>query len=380
MAEKRVVVVVGTRPEAVKMAPVITALRRYDDLRTWLVAFEQHSDLLRQALHSYALVPDLTLAVDRRSSGLPELTAAVLAQADTVFAQIRPDWVVVQGDTTTAAVMALGAFLERIPVAHVEAGLRSGDLADPFPEELNRRLITLVSNLHFAPTSTAARQLYHEGISPERVFVTGNTAIDALVQEEKQHPLLRHAPLRRRLIVVTLHRRESWGAPLRAVCTAVRHIAMQFPDIRILWPVHSNPMVSKTVYSLLSDVPNISLTDPLEPNRFHRLLSRAYLVMTDSGGIIEEAPFFHIPVLIVREKTERPEAVACGAARLTGTHPDRIFAEATALLTTASLHQAMTTATNPFGDGRAGERIAAHLARIANGGLSQAGNLPFLSF
>lgn len=369
---KHILFLVGTRPEGIKLAPVIHACRRLDrSFRTTVCATGQHKEILSQALADFSLVPDHFLEVMRPGQSLPLLTSRLMDALDSLFRDMHPDWIVVQGDTTTVMVASLCAFYHRMPLAHVEAGLRSGDRYAPFPEEVNRKITSLTADLHFAPTTGARDNLLSEGVPPDRVHVTGNTVIDALlatVQSLQREP----PPLpvdveqaladKKRTILVTAHRRESFGAGLHGICRALRHLALRYPDTGIIYPVHPNPRVRETVASALSGVPGILLTDPLPYRPFVRLLSSSYLVLTDSGGIQEEAPSLDIPVLVMRDVTERPEGVEAGCAMLVGTDPERIEAATAGLLTDPARYSSMAAAVNPYGNGMAGERIARIIA------------------
>jgi UDP-N-acetylglucosamine 2-epimerase (non-hydrolysing) len=356
-----VMVVLGTRPEAIKLAPVIRELRSRPNIDSTIVATSQHRQLLQQALDVFEIRPDVDLDVMQPDQSLEELTVRVLPAMQTALAARRPDVLIVQGDTTTVFVASLAAFYQRIPVAHVEAGLRSHDSYNPFPEELNRRLTTTLTDWHFAPTEMARQNLLAEGINPTRIVVTGNTVVDAL------HTIARSAafaktPLpidvgNRRLLLVTLHRRESLGGPLREMCGALRAITAMFHDIQVVIPVHRNPSVKDTILDELSSAERVSLVEPLDYVSFLRLLQASTLVLTDSGGVQEEAPVFARPVLVLRDTTERREAIDAGVARLVGTRGDDIVAAAATLLNDSTAYAAMATRVSPFGDGRAAGRI-----------------------
>lgn len=370
----RVVVVIGTRPEAIKLAPVVRALKQFQpDIETCVVATGQHRHMLDQVLKHYGIQPDLDLNLMRANQSLAELTARVIKAMDVVLRELHPTLVIVQGDTTTVSATALAAFYRGIPIGHVEAGLRSDDRHDPFPEEINRRLTSALSDLHFAPTERAARRLEREGIPSERVWITGNTVVDAITTEMRTSfditkSALAALPLNdHRVIFVTAHRRESWGKPLEAVCQALADIIETNPDVLIIYSVHPNPNVHDTVYRLLHHKPRIFLLEPLDYiTNLHAMLA-SYLILTDSGGIQEEAPSLHKPVLVLRRVTERPEACEVGAAKLVGTDRDVIFQETLRLLNDPAAYQAMVAKPNPFGDGHAAERIATVISRWAQG-------------
>jgi len=355
----RVLVVYGTRPEAIKMAPVVAALRaRAKCFEPIVCTTAQHREMIDQVQELFGLAPDLDLNLMTPDQSLNELTARVITALDEVLERVQPDWLLVQGDTTTAMGAALAAFHHRIPVGHVEAGLRTGDLTRPFPEEANRRLIDIVAQALFAPTARARDALLAEGADPDRLFLTGNTVVDALQSVAATlGDTCRHDE-----VLVTVHRRESFGEPIRQICFAVAKLAERFPQLRWIYPVHHNPHVRDPARLILERIPNVELHDPFDYPELLRYLKRARIVLTDSGGIQEEAPAFGTPVLILREKTERPEGVEAGVARLIGVEPETIVSAATELLTDTAVYESMATATNPYGDGRAAERIVAVLA------------------
>jgi UDP-N-acetylglucosamine 2-epimerase (non-hydrolysing) len=363
----KVLCVFGTRPEAIKMAPVIRALQRESaraDVRICVTA--QHREMLDQVLRLFEITPHHDLDIMRADQSLTTLTAAALTGLDAVIAAERPDWVVVQGDTTTAMAAALVGFYHRVRIAHVEAGLRSWNRAHPFPEEINRRLADDLSNLHFAPTELARQNLLREGFDGRTVIVTGNTVIDALhwvAALPTPGGLEALIPANgTRLLLVTAHRRESFGPALEDIALALRDLATRYADsVRVVYPVHLNPRVREPVHRTLGDLPNVALVPPLDYLRFVHVLKHAYLVLTDSGGIQEEAPGLGKPVLVLREVTERPEAVEAGTARVIGTSRRRVVDEAARLLDDPAHYARMTRAVHPFGDGHAAERIVAAL-------------------
>ncbi len=353
-----VLVAYGTRPEAIKMAPVVEALRaRRGSLRAVVCATAQHREMTDQVQLALGLVPDLDLDLMRPAQTLNDLASRSLVAIDRVLADVRPDWVLVQGDTTTAMTVALAAFHRQARVGHVEAGLRTGDLARPFPEEANRCLIDVVASALFAPTERARRRLLDEGHAPDRVHLTGNTGIDALLGVAGRVGGVTIGDE----VLVTVHRRESFGDPIRQIFSAVRELAERFPDLRFVYPVHPNPNVQGPARELLGGLANVELHEPFDYLELVRRMARARLVLSDSGGIQEEAPSFGKPVLVLRETTERPEGIEAGVARLVGADRQRIVDEATRLLTDEGAWAAMATAVNPYGDGRAAERIAAIL-------------------
>ncbi len=364
MSLPRVLCILGTRPEAIKMAPVVRALGNPAvGLAPVICVSGQHRELLEQALAYFGLRPDHDLGVMRPEQTPSQVAARVLDRLPGVLDQVRPAAVVVQGDTTTTVAAALAAFHARVPIAHVEAGLRTRRLDAPFPEEANRRLTAVLARWHFAPTALARAHLLREGAPPSHVVVTGNPVVDALcwtverLGDRRVGPAL-PADASRRLILVTAHRRESFGAPFLELCSALRALADQHPDVELAYPVHPNPEVEAPVRRVLAGHPRIHLLPPLTYVELVDLLRRCHLVLTDSGGIQEEAPALGKPVLVLREATERPEGIDAGTARLVGTSRRRILQEAGRLLTDAAAYDAMARAHNPYGDGRAGERIA----------------------
>jgi UDP-N-acetylglucosamine 2-epimerase len=357
-----VLVVLGTRPEAIKLAPVINQLRRHDDVTTRVCVTGQHQEMVQPILEMFDVRPDIDLKLMTPDQSLSSLTAAALTRVEDVVASTGPDWVIVQGDTTSAMAATLAAFYRRVPVAHVEAGLRTHDLARPFPEEGNRRIMDALAAVHFAATELARRNLLREGIDSSSIHVTGNTVIDALLTvaslpEEPFAGPLKWLPESRRIILLTAHRRESFGPGLRDVCHAVREIADAVPDVHFIYPVHLNPNVQEPARAILAGHERISLTPPVDYVTLVHLIRRATLILTDSGGIQEEAPTFGKPVLILRGVTERPEAVEAGCARIVGTNRFVIVRAALELLTDRSAYDRMAHVANPFGDGHASERI-----------------------
>lgn len=362
-----ILVVLGTRPEAVKMAPVIRALRaRPEKPSVVLCLTAQHRDLLDQALALFELPVDYDLNLMRPDQSLSSLTTGVLQGLEPILTSDRPDLVLVHGDTTTSFSAALAAFYHQIPVGHVEAGLRSHHPGQPFPEELNRRMTDALATHHFAPTEGARDNLVRENIDPKRIHVTGNTAVDALLHAAalpcpETDPLLAALGRERDLILVTAHRRESFGAPFFEICRALRTLVDRHPGVEVAFPVHPNPRIREAARRLLGGHDRIHLVEPVEYLPFVHLMKRARIILTDSGGIQEEAPSFGVPVLVLRDVTERPEALAAGTAHLVGTHHDAIVAAASALLETGATRTGGSPLENPFGDGNAGARIAALL-------------------
>ena len=364
MERLKVMTIFGTRPEAIKMAPVVLELQKHPEQIQSLVAVTaQHREMLDQVLHLFRINPDYDLDIMSPSQTLFDITSRALNGLNEVLAEARPDLVLVHGDTTTTFVGALAAFYHQIPVGHVEAGLRTGNKYSPYPEEMNRKLAGALTDLHFAPTATARQNLLRENIDPESIFVTGNTVIDALLATVK--PDFRFADelltsldfTGQRVILVTTHRRENLGEPMRHVYQALKRIVTEFPDVEVVFPVHRNPKVREVVESVLGHLPRVHLTDPLDYEPFVNLMARSTLILTDSGGIQEEAPSLGKPVLVLRDTTERPEAIEAGTVRLIGTTEETVYMEAKILLTDSARYRAMSEAANPYGDGRAAQRI-----------------------
>lgn len=363
----RVMCVFGTRPEAIKMAPVVAQLSEAPDIDFTLCVTAQHREMLDQVMTLFGMRADFDLAIMRPGQDLPEVTSAVLLGMREPLATVKPDWVLVHGDTSTTLAASLAAYYQRIPVAHVEAGLRTGNIYSPWPEEINRRIAGTVAELHFAPTERARSNLLEEGVAPGNVVVTGNTVIDAVLEVRQR--IERNAALRaelddqlpriasgRRLILVTGHRRESFGAGFEQICLALKRLAER-GDVELVYPVHLNPNVREPVRRILGGVEGVHLIEPLDYLPFVRLMSRAHLIITDSGGVQEEAPSFGVPVLVMRDTTERPEAVEAGTVKLVGAQASRIIEAATRLLDDEEAYSAMSRAHNPYGDGRAASRI-----------------------
>lgn len=359
----KVLTVFGTRPEAIKMAPLVKELaRRGGAVQSRVCVTGQHREMLDQVLDLFGIVPDFDLAVMRADQSLAFLTAAVVQGLDSVLAAERYDWVLVQGDTTTCMAASLAAFYHKVRVGHVEAGLRTGDKYQPFPEEINRRITTAVADAHFAPTSWAADNLLRENVQAATVHVTGNTVIDALLDVagrdfDPAGTPLEGLPDDGRLVLMTAHRRENFGAPIRDICGAVLDLVEEFPDLRVVYPVHLNPNIQGPVRELLGAHPRVTLLPPLDYLPLVQLMRRAHLVLTDSGGIQEEAPGLGKPVLVLRNTTERPEGVDAGTVRLVGTDRAAVAAAARALLTDPAAYEAMAKAANPYGDGTAARKI-----------------------
>lgn len=367
MSPLRVLSIFGTRPEAVKMAPVVQALQAEPEITARVCVTAQHREMLDQVLQIFKITPDIDLDLMRPNQTLASLTADILQAIDPVLEAEMPDWVLVQGDTTTVMTAALAAFYRGIKVGHVEAGLRTGDKHQPFPEEINRRIAGTLADLHFAPTQVSRQNLLHEGVEEGHILVTGNTAIDALNEISKRPAppeiknLLTKLGLsdgRRRLVLVTAHRRENIGEPLENICAALKELSEHYHGkVQFVYPVHLNPNIQEPVYRLLGEDPNIHLQPPLDYLPMVHLMKAATLVLTDSGGIQEEATGLGKPTLVLREKTERPEGVQAGVLKLVGTDTARIVSEASNLLDDDRAYAAMAHAANPFGDGQAAGRI-----------------------
>ncbi len=366
--------IAGTRPEAIKLAPVAAAMRAAGRLQPVIVASGQHPQMVAQALAAFGEVPDIALPVQRLTGSQPELMTEMIRKLDALFEQRPPAAVIVQGDTTTTLAGALAAFWRRIPVVHLEAGLRSGDLASPFPEEANRRLVGQLAQLHLAPTTLAAANLLDEGVAGPQVLITGNTVVDATLSVAAQavpfdDPRLEAVVARAaagtgRLVLVTAHRRESWGEPLERILLAVRNLVLAYPDLHVVLPSHPNPAVRAQVEAGLAGLDRVVITDPLPYPALSRLLSHAYLALTDSGGIQEEAPSFGVPALVLREVTERVESLRAGCAKLVGSDTALIITEAAQLLDDRELRDSMTAAGNPYGDGLAAQRTEQAVAAM----------------
>lgn len=363
MTRPVVLVAIGTRPELIKMAPVVRALEALDQFVVRVLFTGQHRELLDQMAEVFGLEAHSDLSVMTPGQTLTALTARLVLALDEVLEREQPDVVLGQGDTTTVLTTALACLYRKIPFGHVEAGLRTPDLLSPFPEEANRRLTTVLAAHHFAPTDQSADNLRREGVAEARIHMTGNTVVDALqLIASGDLPLPDGVPDDGPLVLVTLHRRESFGEPLAGVLETFRRLLTSRPELTMVWPVHPNPNVLGPAHEALGDLPNAKLIGPVDYRSFVGLMKRATLILTDSGGVQEEAPSLAVPILVLRETTERPEGVTAGVSRLVGTDPETIYSEATRLLDDPSARAEMGTATNPYGDGKAAQRIAAVLA------------------
>ena len=367
MSKIKVMMVFGTRPEAIKMAPLALELKKHDDIETLVCVTAQHREMLDQVLEIFDIKPDFDLDIMKERQTLVGITCRVLEGLDTILKEQKPDIVLVHGDTSTSFVAALAAFYNQIPVGHVEAGLRTFDKYSPFPEEMNRNLTGRITDIHFSPTDNNKQNLLNEAISADKIYVTGNTVIDALKTTVRDSYVFEDATLKnvdfenKRVITLTAHRRENLGEPLENICNAIKNIVLANDDVEVVYPVHMNPAVRETVNSIMGGVDGIHLIEPLSVNELHNLMARSYMIMTDSGGIQEEAPALAKPVLVLRRETERPEAVAAGTVKIAGTDRETIEKLATELLTNKAEYDKMAHAANPYGDGCASERIVAAL-------------------
>lgn len=357
---KKVMLVFGTRPEAIKMCPLVNELKKRQSIETIVCVTGQHRQMLDQVLEAFSVVPDYDLSIMKDKQTLFDVTVNILERIKTVLEEVKPDVVLVHGDTSTTFVTALACFYLQIPVGHVEAGLRTYNIYSPYPEEFNRQAVSIISQYNFAPTELSKQNLLKEGKDPESIYVTGNTAIDALkttVRADYTHPELEWADASR-LIMITAHRRENLGEPMRHMFKAIRRVMDEHPDVKAIYPIHMNPVVREIAQEYLGDDDRIHIIEPLDVLDFHNFLSRSYLILTDSGGIQEEAPSLGKPVLVMRDTTERPEGIAAGTLKLVGTEEETIYKEFSRLLSDKDEYEAMSKASNPYGDGHACERIA----------------------
>lgn len=350
----------GTRPEAIKMAPLVKELEKRDNIQSIVCVTAQHREMLDQVLHTFGITPDYDLDIMKQGQTLSQITARVVLGLEEVLHEVKPDIILVHGDTSTTYAGALAAFYNQIKIGHVEAGLRTYNKYSPFPEEMNRQMVGVLADYHFSPTLQSKQNLLKEGKKPETILVTGNTAIDALattVHENYTHPELTWAK-DSRLIMLTAHRRENLGEPMRHMFRAIRRILDEHEDVKIIYPIHMNPTVRTIAHEVFKNEERIHIIDPLEVIDFHNFLNQAYSILTDSGGIQEEAPSLGKPVLVMRDTTERPEGIAAGTLKLTGTNEETIYTMLKELLMDKDAYAAMATASNPYGDGHASERIA----------------------
>lgn len=357
---KKVMLVFGTRPEAIKMCPLVNELKARDSIETLVCVTGQHRQMLDQVLEAFHVVPDYDLSIMKEKQSLFDITESILGSLPAVIQEVKPDVVLVHGDTTTTFATALACFYLRVPVGHVEAGLRTYNIDSPYPEEFNRQAVGIITRYHFAPTDLAREHLLREGKRPETVFVTGNTAIDALkttVRRDYSHPELDWVG-DNKLILITAHRRENLGEPMRQMFRAIRRVLDEHNDVRAIYPIHMNPIVRATAREILGDTDRLHLIEPLNVIDFHNFQSRSYLILTDSGGIQEEAPSLGVPVLVMRDTTERPEGIRAGTLKLVGTDEETIYRSFKLLLEDRQEYERMSHACNPYGDGFACRRIA----------------------
>lgn len=358
--------VFGTRPEAIKMVPLLKALQKDIRFESLIVVTAQHREMLDQVMNTFKVKPDYDLNLMKDNQSLSELTSRILENLTPILKCHKPDIVLVHGDTTTALASALAAFYQRIKVGHVEAGLRTWDKYSPFPEEINRQLIDKLSDIHFAPTKKAKENLEKENHLANKIYITGNTAIDVMkytIQKNYIFPKFLNLKINTKMIMVTIHRRENIGKPLENICKSIYRVANETNDIEFIFPMHRNPKIRRKVLGLLGGIPNIHLVEPLEVMDFHNILARSYMILTDSGGIQEEAPSLGIPVLVLRDTTERPEGVSANTLKLIGTDENRVYNEIKKLLVNEEEYKKMSMASNPYGNGKASEKI---LNLIAN--------------
>lgn len=368
----RVCLVIGTRPEAIKMAPVVAAIRAHPHLKPFVIATTQHREMLKQALDVFGITPDVDLGLMQNGQNLGVFTSRAMQALTDAFLEYKPAFLLVQGDTSTVTAAALAAFYQGIPIGHIEAGLRSFDLSSPFPEEVNRRVATCTANVHFAPTNEARRNLVSEGIPEGDIYVTGNTVVDAIQMVPRRAQFdtlaLNNVPWSsKRVLLTTVHRRESLGDHLESICDALDAIVRTHADVHLVFPVHLNPRVREPVMRRLGGHPQVTLLDPLPYPDLLEVMRRVYFVLSDSGGIQEEVPTFRKPILILRDCTERPEVVSAGFGELVGTDATVILARTTALLDDSALYEQRSSGTNPFGDGTAAQQIADVVDRLLGG-------------
>ncbi len=358
MNKKKIAVVFGTRPDTIKMAPVILELQKFpEQFEVLTIATAQHRQMLDQVLDVFQIKSSYDLDIMAPKQTLSSLTAKIITGLDEIFTNEKPDMVLVQGDTTTTCIGSLAAFYHQIPVGHIEAGLRTNDKSNPFPEEINRRITGVITDLHFAPTATAKNDLLKENVDPSTIFVTGNTVVDALEHTVRENykfsvPVLDAIVAKgKKIVLVTMHRRENWGLPMEGASRAIKRLALKYPELEFLFPVHMNPIVREVVYPILQDIFNVHLIEPLDYLDFVNIMAKSYLIFTDSGGVQEEGPHFGIPILVLRSVTERPDAVNYGTVKLVGLDEENIFKTAVNLIDNEAEYEKMANAINPYGDG-----------------------------
>lgn len=363
MKKIKIMTVFGTRPEGIKMAPIIKAMEKEEKIENIVCITAQHREMLDQVLDLFNIKADYDLNIFKPGQSLTEITMNALSGLEKVIEEAKPDLLLVQGDTTTVFSGALAAFYQKVKIGHVEAGLRSGNLYSPYPEEANRKLTGIVTNFHFAPTKESRENLLKEGYPDEKIFITGNTVIDALQYAIKEDykfelPLLNELDYEnKKIILLTSHRRENIGKPMENIFSAIKDIVNKYDDVEVVFPIHLNPKVREIAYNVFEDNPKVHIIEPLDYEPFTNLMAKSYMVVTDSGGLQEEAPSLGKPVLVIREETERPEGIEAGTAKLVGTHYDNIFREADILISNSQEYKKMANAVNPYGDGKAAERI-----------------------
>jgi len=356
----KVMTIFGTRPEAIKMAPLVNELKKRKEIETIVCVTAQHREMLDQVLDTFEIVPDYDLNIMKQGQTLAEITTRALTGLESVIKDERPDIVLVHGDTSTTFAGALAAFYNQVSIGHVEAGLRTYNKYSPYPEEMNRQMVSSLADMHFAPTELSANNLINEGKDKKSIYITGNTAIDAMettVKEEYNHLELAWIKEDERMILLTAHRRENLGEPMRNIFRAIRRIVDEFPDVKVIYPIHMNPKVREVATEIFEGCDKVRLIEPLEVFDFHNFLNKSYLILTDSGGIQEEAPSLGKPVLVLRDTTERPEGIKAGTLKLVGTDEEVIYEETKKLLTDEKEYEKMSMASNPYGDGHASERI-----------------------
>ena len=367
----KVMSIFGTRPEAIKMAPLVKELERREETESIVCVTAQHRQMLDQVLDTFAITPDYDLNIMKQGQTLSDITTAALLGLEGVIKEARPDLILVHGDTTTTFAGALAAFYQQVAIGHVEAGLRTGNKYSPYPEEMNRQMVDRLTDMFFAPTALSRENLLRENVPAEKIYVTGNTAIDAMattVSKDYTHPELDWIGENERLILLTAHRRENLGDPMRSIFRGVRRIVDEFPDVKVLYPIHLNPAVRQVAREVFDGCDRIRLIEPLEVFDFHNFQNRSFLILSDSGGIQEEAPSLGKPVLVLRDTTERPEGIEAGTLKLTGTDEETIYRETRRLLTDEEEYRRMSRASNPYGDGHASERIADAIIEKFRGG------------
>lgn len=356
---KKIMLIFGTRPEAIKMCPLITELKKNPVFETIVCITGQHREMLMQVMEAFDIKPDYNLDVMKPQQTLNEIAVNILGQLEKVVKKEKLDLILVHGDTSTSFIASLTGFYAGIPIGHVEAGLRTYNMQSPYPEEFNRQAVDLITELYFAPTETAKKNLLKEGKNAEKIFVTGNTVIDALkttICSDYKNEYIEWAQ-RNRLLLFTAHRRENLGQPMMGMFRALKRIVQEFPDVKVIYPIHKNPVIRKTAETILTNIDRIKLIEPLDVIDFHNFMARSYLILTDSGGIQEEAPSLGKPVLVMRDTTERPEGIAAGTLKLVGNQENEIYQECKKLLTDQQEYEKMSKAVNPYGDGHASERI-----------------------